>query len=125
MGGIELLILVVVAVVGGAIWSLVGQRRNDAVRARAFQDFAITKGWRFEGKEPATRKELGLPFGWGSQSQRNFVRGTLEGVPFILFDFLISTKNNRMLRTWAAFELPPDYPKFRVIPNSFAYMLDR
>ena len=107
------------------IYVYVSQMRGEAERARRIQAVAAAKGWSYLEKDPETRKELGLPFGWGSQAQYNFVRGKAGGAAFVMFDYIITTKNSRIERSWAAFRLPEQAPRFRVIPNTWRFFLDR
>jgi hypothetical protein len=119
-------VLFAAVAIGIAIYSY----QQDQKRRAALQQFALSKGWRYEGEDPAlTVFAQGSPFGEGdNQRAQNVLHGSVSGADMVAFDYTYEThstdtKGNRTTTTHryaiCALALPASLPEFELVPEGF------
>jgi hypothetical protein len=95
-------VLFAAVAIGIAIYSY----QQDQKRRAALQQFALSKGWRYEAEDPAlTVFAQGSPFGEGdNQRAQNVLHGSVSGADMVAFDYSYEThstdtKGNRTTTT--------------------------
>lgn len=123
----EFALVAVVALVVGVVAYL--QWQADRRRAQQLANFAVAKGWRYDGDDDSwTARWTRAPFGQGhGRRARNVITGQDGGQPFVAFDYIYKTetrdaKGNRSETTHryciVAVALPASLPPLTVSPEN-------